>query len=223
MTLKNGPGMDVARHIAASETLYVYFTSLQWDWSIDDNPHRFDYLNTAIREGQSALFFRDRANAWYHLGVDGAAGSVHAIADLIRTEAAGRRIVTIGPSMGGYAALLIGHLVGAELAIGIVPQIRVGRRFCAELQDTRFADFPARVDAETPTPALMALDLAVPVQDSERFWAVVGSDAWIDLQHLRLVEDRPDFRIIRADGCSHNDVGTWCLKSGLLPDVFKRF
>lgn len=220
--LESGPGRDIAHYRGNSATLYVYFTSLQWDWAINSSPNRFDYINTAVRENQSALLIRDRSNAWYHLGVDGASGSVFEVADVIRATANGRQIITVGASMGGYAALLFGHLVEAKLAIGIVPQIRIGQRSATELQDTRFNGLPAQLERTTPSPHFLGLDLAIPAADRDRFWIVVGSDAWIDFEHAKLVRGRADFRTIVADGCGHNDVGAWCLKSGLLGDVFAR-
>lgn len=210
-------GSTIATRKGRGDTLFVYFTSLQFDWAENQHPARYDFVNTAIREDQSAVFVRDLTNSWYHCGVSEPNASAYDLANVLYPLTVRYpRIVTIGPSMGGYAAFLFGHLLRADLAIGIVPQVRIGSDFARTVSDTRFDPWFGRLDRESSTPELFALDRALPLAPHKRYHAVIGSEAWVDRQHVDLVAGRPDFEVTVAEGCGHNDVAAWCLKSGFL-------
>lgn len=75
------------------------------------------------------VFVRDQYQAWYHQGVQGSENSLGALyARLvdIRDEMQPRRVVTIGNSCGGFAALLFGSLMGAAQVHAFAPQTYIG-------------------------------------------------------------------------------------------------
>ena len=62
------------------------------------------------------IFLRDHEQAWYHRGVRGAGNSVDEVAERLAqlfVQAKIDKVVMVGNSMGGYAALLFGNLLGA--------------------------------------------------------------------------------------------------------------
>ncbi|GEP01937.1 alpha/beta hydrolase [Methylobacterium haplocladii] len=220
MELEPLAGVDLMRRRGATRTLFIYFTSLQLDWDQNSLPWRFDFVNTAIKYNQNAIFVRDRSNLWYQYGLPHVAQNVVGLAKIIKDETRSfDRIVCIGPSMGGYAALLFGHLLEADLAFGISPQIRIGRTYSQELSDPRFEAWYAPLESGSPTPQFFALDQVLPVEGYVRYHVIVGSDAWVDHQHANLISSRPDFKLIQAENCGHNDVGAWCLNHNLFFDI----
>jgi hypothetical protein len=69
-------------------------------------------------------FVRDLRRAWYHQGTPGLGDTIDemkvALSGVIE-EAVVRRVVTVGNSAGGYAAILFGILLGVDRAIGFSP------------------------------------------------------------------------------------------------------
>ena len=203
-------------------TLFVYFTSYQLDWKSNSDKLRFDFLNTALRESQAALCLRDRQNLWYHNGIDGASGDIAAVVDLILSYARGRPgIICVGSSMGGYAALLFGHLVRAKLVVAIVPQIRLGSLMARELGETRFDERFVELERVTQTPEYLSLDRVLTAQTSmTRFVAICGREGWIDVQHIRLIEGIDNIEVVYFAGASHNEAALMCLKADFLRQFF---
>ncbi len=81
----------------------------------------------------SQLFLNVRGNDYYQRGIPGLTRGVEDTASLLRDVAAAcgaGRIRTMGISMGGYAALLFGHLAGADAVHACAPRITLGRAEC---------------------------------------------------------------------------------------------
>lgn len=95
----------------SSRRAYVVFSS------IDIAPGKFMFFDLMSRIPGSKIFVNDEDNGWYVHGVPGLGNSVLttglALSEILRaidpTE-----IITLGPSMGGYGAMLYGSLIKAE-------------------------------------------------------------------------------------------------------------
>src|SRR5436190_16180818 len=75
----------------------------------------FEFRKTLSSVDVKSAFLRDHYSAWYHRGVVDVGPDIDAVAERLR--ALGReadRMVMIGNSAGGYAALLFGALFGCE-------------------------------------------------------------------------------------------------------------
>lgn len=216
-----GVGTDIA-HVRSDDRgmLLVYFSAYQFDWFENDYPFRFSFMRTARQRGQNALMLRDRRNLWYRDGIDGA-GSVEAIAALIQKERQGfDRLVLVGASMGGYAALLFGALTQADAAVAIVPQIRVGRAGVA-LDDDRFDEAFAALDAMAPDHPHYRLDDLLPGEGDARFYVVLGNEDLIDIRHAMLLREHPRIRRLVLDGARHAEVARTFVDDDLLSAVIE--
>lgn len=83
----------------------------------------FGVLNKAAPAKK--LFFRDHRLSWYHRGVRGFAPDIKGIEAGIRdiiAELNPTKVVMLGSSAGGYAALLFGRLLGATEVHAFGPQ-----------------------------------------------------------------------------------------------------
>lgn len=72
------------------------------------------------------LFIRDVSMSWYLNGVDGLGDSVDEVVDFItgeRKRLSASKLFCLGSSMGGYAALLFGHLLQADCVLAFGPQV----------------------------------------------------------------------------------------------------
>ena len=99
----------------------------------------FEFFQLARGLSAHKLFFRDMHQAWYHRGLPGVGECIGDIASFIRdeiTSVGARRVAVFGNSMGGYAALLFGALVGAHEVHVFAPQT-----FLSPMSLIRHADF----------------------------------------------------------------------------------
>ena len=108
-------------------------------------PHEF--VKACQRAGAThAIFCRDLQQAWYLRGTpDKPKGGFDAVIAALRAETAElqpKRIVTIGASMGGYAAIRAGLALGAQAVVAFSPQVLVDstQRSSASLPPMPFDD-----------------------------------------------------------------------------------
>jgi len=126
------------------------------DW---DQPPRFDFFGRTKklenRRGRrfNRILVRDIHNSWYHRGVPGLGGHVDEVATslrgLVRSIRPGR-VMTIGQSMGGYAALLFGMLLGAERIVAFGPLSHLDPEEAIRQGDLRFLRIMQELAADPP-------------------------------------------------------------------------
>jgi hypothetical protein len=85
----------------------------------------FEWTRTLAPLPVTKIYVRDIYQLWYQKGLPGIADSPQGVSDYLCRLIAGEdinRIVTMGGSMGGYAALLFGTLMGADEAYAFAGQ-----------------------------------------------------------------------------------------------------
>ena len=87
------------------------------------------------------LFVRDLRQAWYHRGIPHHGATLPAVAEslgrLIAAHEVGRLVVA-GNSAGGYAALVLGTLLGADTVLCFAPQTVLDLDLLADMGDHRW-------------------------------------------------------------------------------------
>ncbi len=97
-----------------------------------------ELFNTVGDLPASIVFMQDPHRLWFHLGIKGIGGTIEAVAQYVKHFAVRedtKRIITAGYSGGGYAAILIGLLAGADEVHAFGPQTRLLQR-----RDSRYPD-----------------------------------------------------------------------------------
>lgn len=93
----------------------------------------FDWLKT-IEERVSDLTFQriylmDISRSWYHFGFEELGGiGLDPLANFLDSkikECNAKRIMFVGSSMGGYAAIAFGCILNVDLVLSVVPQISI--------------------------------------------------------------------------------------------------
>ncbi len=103
----------------------------------------FEFFNvvSTFEQPVKQMFIRDLQGAWYHRGVVAAGDTIEEVAEyvreVVRTSGA-RRVVTVGNSAGGYAALLFGSLIEATQVLAFGPQTFISARLRLIHRDRRF-------------------------------------------------------------------------------------
>lgn len=102
----------------------------------------FEFFNIMSRSAPAKkIFVRDHWQAWYHRGVRDVAADIEGVETSlrrIRDEQRPAKVVTLGTSAGGYAALLFGYLLGATEIHAFSPQTFISPELRARYGDTRW-------------------------------------------------------------------------------------
>lgn len=143
------------------------------DWAALPN---FDFvgrlrkLEATVGQPLNLILVRDTANFWYQHGVGGLGGDVDAVATSLRRLIADLRpssVFTLGQSMGGYAAILFGALLGVDQVLAFGPLSYLRSDWARRDGDTRWLKIMETLDRHPPArryddlPALLA-DLSPP-------------------------------------------------------------
>lgn len=112
------------------------------------NPGRtepsYAFVNTILRMRRTrgivcdAYYFKAKANDWYLSGFNGSDSFEHSVAELSQLVAGYDRVVFMGNSMGGFAALAFGLKLNTGLILAFSPQTRFDQKFCAEIGEKRW-------------------------------------------------------------------------------------
>jgi len=120
-----------------SRTLLIALGSL----SKGVEPPVFEWVKLTRALACKRVLIRDLHQAWYQMGVPGHGDSLSAMVDSLQALIAGHdvdRMVVIGSSSGGYAALVLGTLLGADTVIAFGPQTTLDPDHLAEMRDLRW-------------------------------------------------------------------------------------
>jgi hypothetical protein len=110
---------------AHDDTLLIAFGSMtkQYHTQVHSGEAVFEYVGACKRLGVAhCLFVKDQLQSWYLR----APGGFDALLELLKPQIARlapRHVVTLGSSMGGYAAIRAAEALGADLALAFGPQV----------------------------------------------------------------------------------------------------
>jgi hypothetical protein len=176
---------------ADSDAMLLAFGGLKG--KLDIPPFEFFSLTGHIPVKR--VFVRDLQQVWYHRGLLEDAPSIDATAKLLRSmiaEQRVKRLVVVGTSMGGYAALLFGALLGADRVLSFCPQTTVDPRQLVEMGDMRWTErLGLLLDAGELEPRW--LDLRPPLSPSRppktQFDVFFDPTFRLDLLHAERISD----------------------------------
>jgi tetratricopeptide (TPR) repeat protein len=151
----------------------------------------FGFYRIAHQLSATALLVKDPTNNWYNAGIDGLGATVDEIAASLRATVGNRRIVTFGSSMGGYAAILFGCLLGAEGCVALAPQTRLDSKL------------PLSPPAGMPlqAPELRRYLLESPSTNVRIF---IGGSDLVDAYHAYRVADLPNVEVSVLADAGHS-------------------
>lgn len=106
-----------------SKRLTVFFSGT------DKTNGKFDFWRVGNSQDSSVIFFNNGKNEWYQNGIPNLTGSIDSTANFINdvyNNVGATSILLCGVSMGGYAAMLYGSLINADiLAFGFDSQLKI--------------------------------------------------------------------------------------------------
>ena len=78
----------------------------------------FNYMSITSKYDYNRIFLRDPRKVWYHWGIEGQTRNIEGTAEYLIERIAERgirKVATLGNSGGGYAALVFGWLLSADV------------------------------------------------------------------------------------------------------------
>ena len=121
--------MSWVDHGAPCKALIICFASLAVHDAAGIPQVNFEFVGSCKRAGAThGIFVKDLHQAWYLRGTGDTLQSFDALMRTLRREIhhlRPARVVTLGASMGGYAAIRAGVALGAASALAFVPQVFV--------------------------------------------------------------------------------------------------
>ncbi len=158
-------------------------------------PTRFHFLGLDRHfPDATRILLRDLSDSWYNAGLPGVGGTVDEIAGRIEEEIAGagaERVLTVGSSMGGYAAILFGCLIGAERTIALGPQTLLD------------PELPERAPAPDLQLHVADLEPVIAAAPQTRVEMVVAWDDLLDVFHAQRVAAHDSVRVLAVRGAEH--------------------
>jgi hypothetical protein len=76
--------------------------------------NRYEWYHTRIDCGAKHIFVRDVKKQHYLNGINNCLDTLEKVTDFLRAETSGYKIITLGSSSGGYAAVFFGQKLNAE-------------------------------------------------------------------------------------------------------------
>lgn len=173
------------RWVPSSGDLLIYFS-----WA--ESP-RLQGLTSFAEYETNAIFIRDPGKTWYNGAIPGISGNADDLLELLRVHCSKfdlDRVTVAGTSMGGYAAILFGTLLGAGRVIAIGPQIVLNKTL-----------------PRSPSAPVKYSDLAPVIagkHDRTTVEVWYGSESALDLYNALLVPQIDGVRTIGVRAAMHN-------------------
>lgn len=206
------PGEDGSCYVFfSSNSLYFPNSDKAFEHTIIAN-NRFEWKKNIPSNAQRAIFVRDVYKQWYLDGISEQRNSIDALCDLIREQAEGNDIVCVGSSAGGYAAALIGSLVGAKCSFVFSGQFSLERILKDPVSRLRN---DIVVKHENNPAYRKFYDIRGIVEESHvPVFYIYPAHCQLDITQSQLVNQVPNIHPIRLAGSSH---GQTCYLINLVP------
>lgn len=178
----------------------------------------FEFFRTLQAAGIDSLFIRDPSQGWYQrpipdLGADPGA-MARRVSELAAELLPGRRIVTVGNSMGGFAAMLFARLCGFDAAVAFSPQTFISPELRARYGDGRWQD---KMDS-IATLHVGDLRPALEAGDPPAVQIFSGARDHLDVLHARHLEGLQGVSVTLLAECGH-DASRWLKQQGRLESL----
>jgi hypothetical protein len=166
----------------------------------------FEFRKVLSSVDVKSAFFRDHYAAWYHRGVVDVGPDIDSVvAKLRQLEDEAERVVMIGNSAGGYAALLFGALLGCE-SYAFSPQTFIEPGLLRAAGDHRW-DEELGALLESGRFERRYADLAPLLAQSDgRFEIFYGALDEIDAKHVERLSGIEQVTVNRIENCTHRVV-----------------
>lgn len=135
-------------------------------------------IKSVRRRFKRIIFLRDVYKQWYSLGINSQLSSMDSVIEMLRKETDGYRLTVCGSSSGGYAAIVVGNALDAEIIICNSPQfdLTIDKDYFANLLDADVTDIYINIRRQL-------------IDSSDKIFCIIPSEAESDRKQLALIKD----------------------------------
>ena len=179
----------------------------------------FEFFRTLTAAGISSLFIKDPAQGWYQNPIPDLGATpqdmARRVSEMAREHLPGKRIVAIGNSMGGYAAMMFSCLCGFERAVAFSPQTFIQPAMRAQHKDSRWQDRMDRIGT-------MHIGDLRPLLAAHRVQVDIyaGEQNPLDMVHARHLSGLEGVTLNLLPECGHN-ASAWLRDQGRLDRIIR--
>lgn len=186
----------------------------------------FEFYRSSKIISHSKIFFRDRSQSWYQLGLPDIGKDVFEIAEYLKSkisELKSKDVVLVGNSMGGFAALLFCSMLQRGRVIAFSPQTFISKEKRRYFGDFRWAAQIDKMHQSASTSHIYDLSKWIEVNSPEikADIHVSTSDA-LDVTHANQLINFKNVRLNYYPNGGHKLV-TKLHEDGLLPMIFRDY
>lgn len=165
-------------------------------------------------ERYNIIFLKDFNQAWYQCGLFGITNGVEDTVEYLKSVIphSTKRLITLGSSSGGYAAILYGCLLGAEKTISFAPQT-----FLNEEVFKRFKNIDSKKECIVNTPYKNLGSITCGSKTVHHVY--VGKHNKLDRTHIENIQNNVNYIIHSLDTSSHN-VAKFMKENNMLDKIF---
>jgi hypothetical protein len=207
----------VHEHLPGTKTLLIAFSGLD-DFRKDNG--KFDYFSFTRQNDFDVVLVRDINCTWYQMPLPGRPDSRSLLIEYLTHVAQNYdRVITMGGSMGGFAAIMFGRLLDADLALPFAPQTCIYSEPGKIVGDERFKPRFERIEA-MGMPLLYADLRDISYSSRLKTIAYVPEDDSYDIAHIGRLEGQPDVNVVLIPRVGHGLVNP-IFRSGGLHEMIK--
>lgn len=182
----------------------------------------FEFCNLVADVGVGKIFIRDLGQVWYHAGVLGLGETIPEVAKGLSSLLAGRRrVVFLGHSSGGYAAMLFGAMIGVDQVVATSPQTYLSRVRRRIHHETRWRKETVALH-QCPTINRSCLDLKRALKKHRgptQFDVYFGAGHHLDVSHAHRLRTIPAVTLHPLPEAGHSIVRRMRDDGKLLPII----
>jgi hypothetical protein len=168
----------------------------------------FEFGKTFKPMEYSKIFVRDPHLSFYQYGVGEGTHNVWDVRDRLADVIEPMRpskIICVGVSAGGYAALLFGHMLKVDTAHAFGPQVILHKQWGidhndATIRDTQLHQGPPLLPENDFRDLPKVLEQG---NGKTRYKVHIGNECTTDLNHARLIEHCPGVELVLYPGNAH--------------------
>lgn len=123
-TVNMGDGRGVCAIYFSGNSIYYPNDEATFRYNIS-NKNRFEWFGLRYPNAQRHIFIRDIFKQWYLGGINEKINSLDLLLVWLKERTIGYRVVAIGSSAGGYAAVMMGCLLNAERVFAFSPRLEM--------------------------------------------------------------------------------------------------
>ena len=181
-------------HKAGSKFLFIIFGG--YVHKIVEQ-RRLVFINFLKDSGCDIIFLRDFENSWYHFGVSNVGEDIDVVAKYLKNVSKEyETVITWGSSMGGYASILFGSLIGTDMCFSFSPQTYIDQKNRDAFGD-RLYEQKSKVCAASKTPQYFDLRnyLKNQTQNKTKYYIFYGLESGLDKIHAERMRGFSSFHL----------------------------